>query len=160
MTLRQRLCEYLCNKPEPEHQFTTLGHRSGRHIRNLLQIQFPNAHIRVADMDISAPTRAEFEAWLQEDNVSTRTYHPEWFDCDDFARAIRYKMFKIGQNYKTTLTVAYCEGYIQGNHPLGKEYHAYNLLIDNTDAIYIIEPQNDRIVPADESTYRTDFIQL
>ena len=119
-----------------------------------LRSQFPDAQIRVADMDMSTPTRAEFEAWLQEDNVSTRTYHPEWFDCDDFARAIRCKMFKIGQNYQTTFAIAYCEGYAPGG------YHAYNLLIDNKDDIYIIEPQNDHVVPADENTYRTDFIQL
>lgn len=154
MTLRQRLCKYLCNKPEPERPFTKLRLRSSQLIRQRLQRQFPDAHIRIPDPNLTAPTRAEFEAWLQEDNVSTRTYNPEWFDCEDFARAIRCKMFKIGQIYKTTFTVAYCEGYTEGG------YHAYNLLIDNKDDIYIIEPQNDRIVPADESTYRTDFIQL
>lgn len=152
--IRQRLCEYLCNKPEPEHPFTTLRHRSGQHILQILQKQFPAAHIRIPDMNLSAPTWAEFEAWLQDDTISDRTYHRECFDCDDFARAIRCKMFKIGQNYKTTLTVAYCEGHAPGG------YHAYNIMIDNTDAVYIIEPQNDRIVPADESTYKTDFIQL
>lgn len=154
MSIRQLLCEYFCKKPEPEHPFTTLQHRSGQHIRQRLQRQFPTANIHIPDMNLSAPTRAEFEAWLQEDNVSTRAYHPEWFDCDDFARAIRCKMFKIGQGYKTTLTVAYCEGYTAGG------YHAYNLLIDDKDDIYIIEPQDDNCVPADESTYRTDFIQL
>lgn len=154
MTIRQRLCEYLCNKPEPERPFTKLRLRSTQLILQRLQRQFPTAQIRIPDPNLSAPTRKEFEAWLQEDNVSTRTYHPEWFDCDDFARAIRCKMFKIGQEYQTTFTVAYCEGYAPGG------YHAYNLLIDNTDAVYIIEPQNDRIVPADESTYKTDFIQL
>lgn len=154
MSIRQRLCEYLCNKPEPERPFTTLRHRSGQHISLVLQKQFPNTSIHIPDMNLSAPTRAEFEAWLQEDNVSTRTYHKNWFDCEDFARAIRCKMFKIGQDYKTTLTVAYCKGW------LGSEYHAYNLLIDDTDAIYIIEPQDDHIVLADESTYKTDFIQL
>lgn len=155
-SIKRRLCEYLCKKtePEPEHPFALLRHRSGQHIRQKLQVQFPNAHIRIPDMNLSAPTQAEFEAWLQEDNVSTRTYHKNWFDCEDFARAIRCKMFKIGQRYKTTLTVAYCEGYVFG------KYHAYNLLIDNTDAIYIIEPQNDRVVPVDESRYETDFIQI
>jgi hypothetical protein len=66
----------------------------------------------------------------------------------------RCKIFKIGQSYKTTLTIAYCEGHTDGG------YHAYNLLIDNKDEIFIIEPQDDHIVPADNSTYRTDFIQL
>jgi hypothetical protein len=117
-------------------------------------VQFPAANIRIADMNYSAPTRGEFDAWLQEDNVSTRTYHPEWFDCDDFARAIRCKMFKIGQNCKTTLTIAYCEGQTVGG------YHAFNMLLDDKDSIYIVEPQNDHVVPADESSYKPDFIQV
>ena len=154
MSIRQLLCEYFCEKPEPERPFTALRHQSGQHIRQVLQKQYPNANIHIPDMNLSAPTLEEFEAWLLEDNVSTHTYHKEWFDCEDFARAIRCKMFKIGQNYKTTLTVAYCKGY------LGNEYHAHNLLIDNKDDIYIIEPQDDNCVLADESIYRTDFIQL
>lgn len=153
-SIRQRLCEYLCKKTEPEHPFTTLRHRSRQHMLMTIRKQFPDANIHIADSDYSVPTRAEFEAWLLEDQIDTRAYHPEWYDCDDFARALRCKMFKIGQDYKTTLTVAYCEGYALG------EYHAYNLLIDDTDAIYIIEPQNDHCVPVAESEYRTDFIQL
>jgi len=154
MILKQRLCNYLCQHTKPEDTFPTRCLRSSQLIRQRLQRQFPNAHIRIADTDYSAPTRAEFEAWLQEDNVSTRTYHPEWHDCDDFARALRCKIFKIGQQLKTTLAVAYCEGYTEGG------YHAYNLLIDDKDDIYIVEPQNDHLVQASESTYRTDFIQL
>jgi len=120
----------------------------------VLRKQFSNANIHIADSDYSAPTLNEFEAWLLEDTVNTKAYHPEWYDCDDFARALRCKIFKMGQSYKTTLTVAYCEGYASG------EYHAYNLLIDNKDQIYIIEPQNDRCTPVAESKYRTEFIQL
>jgi hypothetical protein len=154
MTLRQQLCKLLCPPEEPEIPFTTLRHRSGQHIRNVLKRQFPSAHVRVADMDYSAPTRTEFDAWLLEDQVSIRAYHPEWYDCDDFARALRCEMLKIGQDYKTTFTIAYCEGYVMA------AYHAYNLMIDDKDAIYIIEPQNDSVVPIAKSKYRTDFIQL
>lgn len=154
MTLRQQLCNLICQKDEQQDPFPLMRLRSSQLIRHRLQRQFPNAHIRIPDPNLSAPTKLQFKAWLRKDNVSTRTYHPEWFDCDDFARALRCKIFKIGQQYKTTLTVAYCEGHTEGG------YHAYNLLIDDKDAIYIIEPQNDRCIPADESTYRTDFIQL
>lgn len=154
MTLRQRLCKYLCTQEEPEHPFTTLRHRSGQHIRQKLQIQFPNAHIRIADSDYSTPTRAEFEVWLKKDAGDLRKYHAEWYDCDDFARAMRCELFKIGQQYETMLSVAYCEGHTKGG------YHAFNLLIDNTDAIHIIEPQTDLITPANESNYIPDFIQL
>jgi|GEM_PF-2590890 len=154
-TIKQRLCYYLCEKPDDiPRPFTTLQHRSSQYIRRILQYQFPAAHIRIADTDYSAPTRAEFEAWLHNDNVNAHAYHPEWFDCDDFARALRCKIFKIGQQYKTTFTIAYCEGYTDDS------YHAYNLLIDGKDMIYIVEPQNDRCVPVGENQYRTDFIQL
>ena len=154
-SIRQRICDYLCKKQAPERPtFTTLRHRAGQHIRQKLQVQFPAANIRIADRDYSAPTRQEFDAWLLEDQVSTKAYHPEWYDCDDFARALRCKAFQIGQDYKTTLTIAYCEGYT----PNG--YHAYNLLIDNLDAIYIIEPQNDNVIPIEVCGWRTDFIQL
>jgi len=120
----------------------------------VLRKQFSNANIHIADSDYSAPTLNEFEAWLLEDTVNTKAYHPEWYDCDDFARALRCKIFKMGQSYKTTLTVAYCEGGASGG------YHAYNLLIDREDRIFIIEPQNDRCTPVAESSYRTEFIQL
>ena len=157
--IQQAICERLCDKPAPvpePHPFTVLQQRSGQHVRNTLQRQFPGAGIRIkiADAEYSAPALDEFNAWLEEDQLNTRVYHPDWFDCDDFARALRCKMFKIGQGYQTSLTIAYCEGHA----PDG--YHAYNLLIDNTDAIYIIEPQSDHVVPVAESKYRTDFIQL
>lgn len=151
--IRQQLCGYLC-KQEPKRPFTKLRLRSSQLIRQRLQRVFPAAHIRIPDPNLTAPTKEEFEAWLKKDVISDRTYHKDWFDCDDFARAIRCKMFKIGQEYQTTFTVAYCEGYTASS------YHAYNILIDNTDAIYIIEPQNDHIIPADQSKYKTDFIQL
>ena len=154
MTLKQLLCKYFCTKPAPERPFTTLRHRSRQHMLMVLRKQFPNANIHIADSDYSEPTRTEFEAWLLEDTIDTKAYHPEWYDCDDFARALRCKIFRIGQRYKTTLTVAYCEGDSPGG------YHAYNLLIDNKDQIYIIEPQNDRCVPVEKSKYRTEFIQL
>lgn len=154
ISIRQLIRKYFCNEEEPEPEFTILHHRSRQHLLRTLRRQFQNADIHIADSDYSAPDLQEFNTWLADDQIDTRAYHPEWYDCDDFARALRCKMFKIGQSYKTTLTVAYCQGYAQGT------YHAYNLLIDNKDDIYIIEPQNDQCVPIEQSTYRTDFIQL
>ena len=154
MSLRQRLCEYLCEKPDIPRPFTKLRLRSSQLILQRLRRQFPNAQIRLPDPNLSAPTLKETEKWLLKDITSEKEYNEDWFDCEDFAREIRCKVFKIGQAYKTTLTIAYCEGY----NP--KDYHGYNLLIDDKDEIYIIEPQTDHLVPAHESDYRTDFIQL
>lgn len=152
--IRRLICKHLCDKVETPDPFTTLRHRSSQHIWQVLQRQFPIAQIRIRDRDLSAPTLYEFEIWLHKDLGDEEKYHPEWYDCDDFAIALRHEIFKLGKHYKTTLTIAYCEGYD------GTEYHGYNLLIDNNDAIYIIEPQNDHVVPANDSEYRTDFIQF
>jgi hypothetical protein len=153
MTLKTLLCGLFCDDAVPK-PFMTLRHRSGQHLQFVLQKQFPNAQIRIPDTDLSAPSLKDVEVWLHNDLTSEKKYHAEWYDCEDFAREIRCKIFKIGQAYKTTITIAYCEGHA----PDG--YHGYNLLIDEGDKIYIIEPQNDHCVPVAESDYRTTFIQL
>lgn len=152
--LRRLVCARLCKPEEEPHPFTTLRHRSGQHIRLVLSKQYPNANIRMRDADYSTPNLHVFNNWLLDDTVSDRLYHAEYHDCDDFAAAIRCKMFKIGHALKTTLTIAYCEG----QAPRG--YHAFNLLIDDKDDVYVVEPQSDAVVPAAESTYLPDFIQL
>jgi hypothetical protein len=152
--LRRLVCSYLCKSEETPHPFTTLRHRSGQHIRLVLQKQYPNARIRIADADYSAPTLREFEAWLRADPVSEMVYRKEFFDCDDSARAVRCAVFKVGRALKTTITLAYVEGYA----PEG--YHAYNLLIDGEDTVWIVEPQSDHCVEASRSSYMADFIQL
>lgn len=152
--LRRLVCAHLCKPEEEPHPFSILRHRTGQHIRDVLHRQYPGARIRIADADYSAPTLREFEAWLRADPVSEMVYRNEWRDCDDSARALRCAVFKVGHALKTTLAVAYCEGYA----PEG--YHAYNLLIDSEDTVWIVEPQSDHCVEASRSSYMTDFIQL
>ena len=149
----QMLCELFC-KPETSHPFTILQHRSGQYLRSLLHAEYPNANIRIADKDYSAPTREEFEAWLKVDPTNKMVYQSDWWDCDDFARAIMCQIFAIGHEYKTSITAAYCEGYALGG------YHAFNILIDNADKIWIVEPQSDSLTLCSESDYKPDFIQL
>ena len=153
--LLRYICNHLC-RDEPSSPFTILRHRSWRHLLLVLQKQFPNAVIRIADKDYSAPTKQEFEAWLRSDPTNEHQYHAEYYDCDDFAEALRCAMFRVGHKLKTTITLAYCEGHVSGVN--GR--HAFNLLIDDQDAMYIIEPQNDSVIPANESTYLPDFIQI
>ncbi|MEA3457767.1 MAG: hypothetical protein U9R21_03725 [Candidatus Thermoplasmatota archaeon] len=155
ISLRQLLCKYFCGgKDEPEKPFTTLRRRYGRHIRLVLGAQYPNASIRIADSQYDAPLLSEFQAWLKRDNVSELKFHAEHHDCDDYARALRCKMFNIGRSLDTSIAVAYCEG------RAGTGYPAFNLLIDDMDAIYIIEPQSDKVVLAVKSKYKPDFIQI
>ena len=135
-------------------RFRALSSQSGTHIHQLLQRQYPDAEIRVADSVYNAPTKREFEAWLKSNPVSDRQYHAEYYDCDDFAEALRCAIFKVSHVMKITLTVAYCEGYALGS------YHAFNLLIDEADKLWIVEPQNDSVVPDTESAYLPDFIQI
>ena len=160
--LFQRLfCGYLC-KNMPASPFTILRHQSWRHFLLVLQKKFPNAMIRIADKYYSAPIKQEFEAWLKSDPTNEHQYHAEWYDCDDFAMALRCAMFQIVHELnatttlETTITLAYCEGHVAGV----RGRHAFNLLIDDQDRIFIIEPQNDTTMPASESIYIPDFIQL
>ncbi len=153
-TIRRYLCEHLCKTVPSAHPFTTLRHRSGQHIRLVLQKQFPNARLHIRDREYSTLNLQEFNRWIQKDCVSEREYHADWHDCDDFADAIRCKLFPIAYALKTTLVVPYSEGY----NPT--DYHAFDILLDDQDNIYIIEPQDDAVVPAAESVYLPDFIFL
>jgi hypothetical protein len=96
----------------------------------------------------------EFERWLHIDLVNEKIYVAEYHDCDDFSRALRCAIFKWGHDMKTTLTVAYAEGYALDT------YHAFNLLIDERDRVWIVEPQSDIITAAGDSEYVPDFIQF
>jgi hypothetical protein len=118
-------------------------------------VEYPDAHIRIADTDYSAPTIDEFNRWIRSDDVSDMSWEKNWRDCDDIARAIRCRAFAIGRAYKTTITVAYCEG-----HTSTGEYHAFNMFVDDTDKIWVLEPQSDEMTLCSESTYLPDFIQL
>ena len=148
------LCERFC-KPETPRPFTVLRHRSGQHLRSLLWMEYPEAHIRIADEDYSAPTLDEFNLWIQTDDVSDMSWEKNYRDCDDIARAIRCRIFAIGHEYKTTFTLCYAEG-----HTSTGEYHAFCIFIDDTDKIWVLEPQSDEMILCSESTYLPDFIQL
>ena len=147
----------LCPKNvQPDlHPFTQLYHRSGEHIRKVLRAAYPDAHIRIADEDYSTISIDEFNRWLKTDDVSDMSWEKNYRDCDDIARAIRCRIFAIGQEYKTSITVAYCEGYTSTG-----EYHAFNIVVTNDDNVYILEPQTDCLSLANDSSYTPDFIQL
>lgn len=159
MSIRDMLRAWLCDKqPEPvepvERPFYVLYTRTGKHVYIVLHDAFPNAHIRVADAEYSTMSLDEFNKWIKTDDVSTNSYRSEWRDCDDYAHEIKCRILRIGQEYKTTITVAYCEGSSPGG------YHAFNILIDNTDKIWVLEPQTDMLTLWDDSTYTPDFIQV
>lgn len=154
----ETVCRYLyrciCKSDEEPHPFSILRHRTGQHIREVLQKQYPNARLHIRDREYSTFNLHEFNRWIQKDCISEREYFADWHDCDDFADAIRCKIFQIAHALKTTLVVLYCEGF----NPT--DYHAFNMLLDDQDRIFIVEPQSDAVIPATESKYRPDFIFL
>lgn len=150
-SIREWLCSYLC---QPQYNIPTNIRETGDHIGTLLRRQFPGAHLRVADEVYVTPSKEAFAEWLEYDQTNRRVFKPEYSDCDDFARALRCELFKLGRQHKCSFSVAYCEG----ETPAG--YHAYNMLIDSRDMLHIIEPQTDRMMSLAESEYVTDFIQL
>lgn len=158
MSIRTLLCELLCPPPcddEPvERPFNKLYARTGDHVKTVLRRTYPSAQIKIADRTYSTVSLKEFDTWIRNDMVSARKYYKEYFDCDNFARWLRCAMFKVNLTYKTEITMLYCEG----DAPDG--YHAFNIFIDNDDNVYVVEPQDDYVIPYTDSLYKPDFIQL
>jgi endonuclease/exonuclease/phosphatase (EEP) superfamily protein YafD len=120
----------------------------------VLHDAFPDAYIKIADEEYTTTTLDEFNAWIRDDMVSERSYYRGWSDCDNFSRALRCAMFKINREYKTEFTMPYTEGMSPGG------YHAFNVFLDSDDNVYVVEPQDDNVVPYHKSVYTPDFIEL
>lgn len=156
MSIRGILCTWLCPEPvQPsERPFDVLHTRTGDHVYTVVRNAYPRAQIKIADAVYSTVSLEEFNKWIRDDMVSDRRYYKNYFDCDNFARWLRCAMFKINLVYKTEITMLYCEGGAPGG------YHAFNMFIDDADNLYIVEPQDDHVVPYYDSVYEPDFIQL
>lgn len=152
--LRALICPPPCEDEPVARPFNMLYPRSGSHIKTVLREAFPEAKIRIADAKYSTVDVAEFNKWIRDDMVSARKYYADHFDCDNFARELRCAMFKINREYKTEITMLYCEGF----NP--DVYHAFNIFVDDLDNVWVVEPQDDHVVLCEDSKYLPDFIQL
>jgi len=94
-------------------------------------------YILISDEKFRVITRAQMEQLLTEDDTDTLNYIPIYADCDDFSDTL------IGSLTRMTWNQGFAIGQLWYYTPTFG--HAVNLFCDG-EKIWIVEPQNDKIV--------------
>lgn len=92
-------------------------------------------NIFLSDKSYGLCTKKEFLNWLRINKVNLRLYRVIKHDCDDYS----YEL--MGQASEWNSDIAF--GIVWVN--TGKGHHGLNLLIDNEEKIWFVEPQNDKM---------------
>jgi len=98
-----------------------------------------NAQIYLLDHFYYLPKKEEVVELLKDTNVDKLKYLSEVYDCDDFAVRL-WGVTSQGKWASTTL------GFACGNR------HAFNIVILEDEKLYIIEPQNDKLIPIEKAS--------
>jgi hypothetical protein len=98
------------------------------------------------------PSLSDFERFLAADDLNQYRYRPEWFDCDDFAWALKGRAAENGVSLGVVTLSQWQEN----------ETHRLNLFIAEEDGelkAYLVEPQKDKVWPVtDAYRERISFI--
>ena len=93
------------------------------------------------DAEYWAAPMADYEAIIKESTLDRQKYVAEKGDCDDFALLLKAVFVKDawrdGKRRRP-----YCFGEVWGKLPTP---HAINWFIDDTETLYFVEPQSDKI---------------
>ena len=104
---------------------------------DILRDEFPGAQIYIPDQTVGVASFSQYFNFLKLNKIDKAQYISEDYDCDDFAREL-WHYFK-GLNTKIAF------GHIWISKPLGSG-HALNWFIDNELRLWLVEPQNDKIM--------------
>jgi hypothetical protein len=107
---------------------------------------FPRAKLYLSDNDYYTCPKETIATFLSEDPTNLEQYTSELFDCDDFSFRL------MGQfHVKPYASLAFGIAW--------SEVHAYNVFIDSTGQVYLVEPQTDQILlPSNDISYDTALI--
>lgn len=105
------------------------------------------AKLYLADMEYELPTFDSVKELIEWDDTDGYQYVTTFYDCDDFAFRFLGKS-SIPSWAGTTLGFAW------------SRTHAFNFFISASKQIYIIEPQNDRIIKIEDAGSSYQNIQL
>jgi len=108
-------------------------------LRQILENYAGNkAQIYLLDHFYYLPKKEDVAKLLSDTNVDKLKYISEIYDCDDFAIRL-WGVTSQGKWASTTL------GFACGNR------HAFNIVILDDKKLYIIEPQNDKLIPLEKA---------
>ena len=110
-------------------------------VRDLLKNQLPEtekAKFYMADCDYWLIEKEEMERFLREEKSNLFKYVKERMDCDDFSFRLMGMVSAPGWS-DIAFFIVWGDG------------HAYNAFVDDKKKVYIIEPQNDRIISPEKA---------
>ena len=138
--VRKRLKELKslqCEIPAPKKKIKT----SLTEVRTLLKNQLPEtkkAKFYMSDCDYWLIEKEEMERFLREEKSNLFKYMKERYDCDDFSFRLMGMVSAPGWS-DIAFFIVWGDG------------HAYNAFVDDRKKVYIIEPQNDRIISPEKA---------
>ncbi len=114
-------------------------------VRQLLQGKLgDDPGIRFGDGSFYLPTLDEVKKILSESRLDRNIWTEERFDCDDFAYVLKGEMSQHAYQAKD-LRFGLCVGMVWGNFAWVQGYHAVNWMLDASQTLRFIEPQDDTI---------------
>jgi len=111
---------------------------------NVVYLGFPNIYL--TDNKYKLPHINQIKEFLKKDKTDWQKYVKETNDCDNFAIQLAGKL--------NAEFPGFAVGYAQSDK------HAFNIFIDNTKTVYLIEPQTDKILKPDKDRYEIRMVLI
>ncbi|MBA7632475.1 hypothetical protein ES703_40021 [subsurface metagenome] len=110
-----------------------------------------NCSFWFADGEYYCSPLGDIDRLVEASLIDKQTYISEKYDCDDFALSLKHHFIRD----------AYLDGHRRRPHSLGifwKPGHAMNIAVSDDGKVWIIEPQNDNILPPGDGDKGIYFI--
>ena len=115
-------------------------------LMNLLKNKLKDTTIYLSDNIFGLVKLDEAKVFLSKDRTDLKKYEAEIHDCDDFSRVLWF----YWRDWSSILAMGMA----------WSRTHAFNILVDNKKDIYIIEPQNDIIMPLSKAKTKPEYFPM
>lgn len=112
----------------------------------------------IADDAYYCPTLTEVRSLLSKNHLDKKKFTDSKFDCDDYAFGLKNLFIKRAY-YRKQRKNPYCVGLLWGN-VLSETPHAINFVITNRKKVYLIEPQQDKIIKPTPRDDKISFVYV
>lgn len=135
------------------------GLLSPNQIHRVVKHTNPSATIFATDAAYLTPTFDDIQTFLQQSTAQDYTYVAERHDCDDYAQILQGEL----RQYEYYLHNNRSWAFGQAFGPLksdATQLHAFNMFIDPSNRLWLVEPQSNDISSVGEFDYAVDSIFL
>ena len=144
--------QHILGIPQPVAPLVGDGDISAQEIESILWHQFGKVDVFVTDMSYKMVDTLEMADFLDSDDTDKRTYFPSRNDCDDYAQIllgnVRQHEYDIQHNHSWAFGMAF--GPMKTDETA---LHAFNILIDSSKQVSLVEPQSDVVYSPQEYKY-------